>query len=87
MSARQSIAMEERGQEREVLREVLEQHPAVLSEGELIRAVGGNPADSRESEPWERAIRELGRQGLLRLEGETVFPTLAALCAEGLLEE
>ncbi len=87
MSARQSIAEEEWRQERVVLREVLEQHPALLSEVELIRAVGGNLAYARESEPWERAIRELSRQGLLRVDGETVFPTLAALCAEGLLEE
>jgi hypothetical protein len=79
--------MEEWTQEREVLREVLEQHPTVLSEAELIRALGGNLADALDIEPWERAIRELGRQGLIRLDGETVFPTLAALCAEELLQQ
>jgi len=79
--------MEEWTQEREVLREVLEQHPTVLSEAELIRALDGNLSDALEAEPWQRAIRELSRQGLLRVDGETVFPTLAALCAEEMLEQ
>jgi hypothetical protein len=37
-------------------------------------------------EPWNNAIRELHRVSLLRSEGESIYPTLAALTFARLLE-
>ncbi len=87
MNAPLSIAEEEVGKERQVLHEVLELHPATLSETELIRVLGADMSDAvGEVEPWKRAIRELCRHGLLRIDGESVFPTMAAVRASELFD-
>lgn len=55
-----------------VLTLVLCEHPTLLTAAEIAREVGQDDAT-------ERAMRELDAVGLLRREGETVYPTRAAL--------
>lgn len=55
-----------------VLDHVLCLHPTLLSADEIEREV--DPG-----EPTQRAMRDLVSAGLIRREGETVLPTLAAL--------
>ncbi len=87
MNASLSIADEEIGKERQVLHEILELHPVTLSETELIRVLGADMADAvGEVEPWKRAIRGLCRHGLLRIEGESISPTMAAVRASELFD-
>lgn len=57
-----------------VLDVVLDHHPTVLTEAEIVRDFASGEADN-----VERAIRDLVAGGLLRREGESVFPTRAAL--------
>jgi hypothetical protein len=45
----------------------------------LIQLLGADLSDRIDSERWQIAIRELRRSGLLRVEGERVYPTQAAL--------
>jgi hypothetical protein len=86
--ARPSVGEEEVNREGQALREILAWSPTTLSASELIRTLGADMSDPIGSvEPWRRAIRELGRCGLLRIEGESVFPTAAAIRAYELLEE
>ena len=57
---------------------VLWLHPTHLTEGELLlNLFAGEAGALRES--FERAIRELVAGGLLRIDGESILPTLAAL--------
>ncbi len=70
-----------------MLLEVLELFPTVLTVDELIRARITNPSDPGEVEPLRRAILELCRHGLLRLDGESIFPTLAAVRTYQLLDQ
>jgi DNA-binding IclR family transcriptional regulator len=55
-----------------VLSLVLQEHPTLLTAAEIASEVGA-------SDTTERAMRDLGAIGLLRREGETVYPTRAAL--------
>lgn len=77
MNGRRSAAEEEIERERCVLLEVLELFPAVLTVDELIRA-RVSPLDG-ETNVQKQAIRELCRHGLLRLDGESIYPTMAAI--------
>lgn len=65
-----------------VLHQVLELHPAALTQDELIRELtGGGPRDFDEMEWVQRAVRELAGFGLLHRLGEeeAVRPTRAAV--------
>lgn len=55
-----------------VLSLVLQEHPTLLTAAEIAREVG--PGDAT-----ERAMHDLDAVGLLRREGERVFPTRTAL--------
>lgn len=70
-----------------VLRDVLELHPTHLTESELIRRKGVDPSGAFELvDPWEIAIRELRRTGLLQPHGPVVAPTISALRFSELFE-
>ncbi len=58
--------------QRAVLSLVLDEHPALLAASEVEREIGAGDAA-------ERAMRDLTGAGLIRKDGETVFPTRAAL--------
>lgn len=58
---------------------VLDLHPAQLTMAELLRDVVGEEAAFGERDAVERAVRELGKAGLLHRSGQFVLPTLAAL--------
>jgi hypothetical protein len=65
-----------------LLRQVLELHPATLTQDELVREIsGGRPREFGEVDRVERAVRELAGTGLLHRPGEDemVRPTQAAL--------
>lgn len=65
-----------------LLRQVLELHPATLTQDELVRELnGGRPREFSEVDRFERAIRELAGTGLLHRPGEDemVNPTRSAL--------
>jgi hypothetical protein len=70
-------ASEGRRTERAVLAFVLDQHPTLLSEDELLFAL--DPKDLAEKDAIARAIRDLIGAGLLRLSGGSLTPTRAAL--------
>lgn len=86
MSEPLSIAEAELQNQQTVLREVLDLQPRVVSRTELIRYLGADLLDPLSIEPWNNAIRELHRVSLLRSEGESIYPTLAALTFADLLE-
>ncbi len=87
MSDSPSIAEAEARNQQTALREVLDLSPHVLTRTELIRYLGADIGDPLSVEPWSNAIRELHRTGLLRSEGETMYPTMAALAFAELLED
>jgi hypothetical protein len=88
MSPRRSSAEDDAIKESALLLEVLDLHPAHLSESELIRRTGVDPEGAFEQiDPWRRAIRELRRDGLLRFEEKAVIPTMAAVRAFELLDQ
>jgi len=65
-----------------LLRQVLELHPATLTQDELVRELnGGRPREFCEVDRVERAVRELAGTGLLHRPGEDemVNPTRSAL--------
>jgi hypothetical protein len=70
-------ASEDRRTERAVLAFVLDQHPTLLSEDELLFAL--DPKDLAEKDAIGRAVRDLTAAGLLRLSGSSLTPTRAAL--------
>ncbi len=77
---------EDRRRQQGILSEVLEQFPATLTVVELVRTQVTQRLGDQDPEPWEQAIAELRRYGLLRLNGEIVGPTLAAIRANELLD-
>lgn len=81
------IAMAEVQHQQTALREVLDFSPHVLTRTELIRHLGADMDDPMAIEPWSNAIRDLRRAGLLRFEGDSIFPTMAALAFAELLED
>jgi hypothetical protein len=65
-----------------VLRQVLEYHPATLTQDELTREMtGGGSTSFSDVDRIERAVRELAATGLLHRPGEDgiVRPTRAAI--------
>ncbi len=66
----------DRGYQAAVLARILFLHPTHLTEPELLLSLF---AEVPEEDAYERAIRDLVSVGLLRLEGESILPTLAAI--------
>ena len=66
----------DRRHEAVVLSRILWLHPTHLTERELLLSLF---AEGPEVDAYERAIRDLVSVGLLRLEGESILPTLAAI--------
>ncbi|HEY0280954.1 MAG TPA: hypothetical protein VGC32_22040 [Solirubrobacterales bacterium] len=66
----------DRRHEAAVLGRVLWLHPTHLTERELLLSLF---AEGAEVDAYERAVRDLISVGLLRLEGESILPTLAAI--------
>lgn len=60
---------------------VLWLHPTHLTEPELLLNLYAGDGDERE-EMFERAIRDLVADGLLRIDGDSIVPTLPAIRAE-----
>jgi hypothetical protein len=60
---------------------VLWLHPTHLSEPELLLNLYAADDGERE-ETFERAIRDLVADGLLRIDGDSIVPTLPAIRAE-----
>lgn len=60
---------------------VLWLHPTHLTERELLLNLYAGDGDQRQ-EMFERAIRDLVADGLLRIDGDSVVPTLPAIRAE-----
>ena len=63
-----------------VLDRVLWLHPTHLTEGELLLNLSADDGPRRER--FERAVRDLVADGLLRTQGDSIVPTLAALRSE-----
>lgn len=76
-SQRSVTERDDEGTQRAVLALVLHEHPALLALSEVEREI--DPGDST-----QRAVRDLVGAGLLRREGASVLPTLAALRFERL---
>jgi hypothetical protein len=73
---------EDEREESAVLRQVLEYHPATLTQDELIREMtGGGSTAFCDADRVERAVRELAGVGLLHRPGEDgmLRPTRAAV--------
>jgi hypothetical protein len=66
----------DRRYEATVLARILWLHPTHPTEPELLLSLF---AEGHEVDAYERAIRDLVSVGLLRLEGESILPTLAAI--------
>lgn len=60
---------------------VLWLHPTHLTHPELLLNLYAGDGDER-TEMFERAIRDLVADGLLRIDGDSVVPTLPALRSE-----
>lgn len=70
-------ASEDRRTERAVMAFLLDQHPTLLGEDELLFAL--DPKDLAEKDAIARAIRDLTGAGLLRLSAGSLTPTRPAL--------
>jgi len=73
---------EDEREQRALLRQVLELHPATLTQDELIREItGGGSREFAEFDAAQRAVRDLAATGLLHRPGEdeTVRATRAAV--------
>jgi hypothetical protein len=77
---------EDRRRQQGILNEVLELFPVTLTVEELVRTQVTQRLGDQVAEPWEQAITELRRAGLLRLSGDVVEPTLAAIRMNELLD-
>jgi len=62
-----------------VLALVLSRHPAQLTLAELVREMADDPDEFRQVDAINRAVRDLGRVGLLNRNGEFLVPSQAAL--------
>ena len=72
--------VEENARDQEaVLDHVLAEYPDQLTVTELIRELTPGEAEFSESDPIERAVRDLVGFGLLHRQGDTIRPTRAAL--------
>jgi hypothetical protein len=72
----------DRREEATVLARILWLHPTHLTEHELLLSLF---AEGAEVDAYERAVRDLVSVGLLRLEGDSILPTLAAIEAGEIL--
>jgi hypothetical protein len=72
-------ARDDESVEATVLRQVLALHPAQVTIEELVREVAADPDSFAERDAIERAVRDLGRAGLLHRSGEFAIPSRAAL--------
>lgn len=82
-------AAEDDREQSAVLRQVLELHPAGLTQDELIREMnGGRPREFTEMDRVQRAFRDLAGSGLLHRPGEDeiVRPTRPAVRFSELME-
>jgi hypothetical protein len=68
-----------------VLGELLRLHPTQVTVEELIRDLAVDPESFAERDAIERAVRDLGRAGLLHRNGEFAIPSHAALRLHELL--
>jgi len=66
----------DRGYQAAVLARILWLHPTHLTEPELLLNLF---AEGPEVDAYQRAVRDLLSVGLLRLEGRSILPTLAAI--------
>jgi hypothetical protein len=66
----------DRRYEAAVLARVVWLHPTHLTERELLLSLF---VEGEEVDAYERAIHDLASYGLLRREGESILPTLAAI--------
>jgi hypothetical protein len=84
LSGPRHLADADESREAAVLAEVLQLHPTGLTVDELIRLMGTDPSGAfGEVDNCRRAVQGLRRYGLLRLDGEVVAPTIAAVrCSE-----
>jgi hypothetical protein len=78
--AGQTNDAQDRAAEAAVLDRVLWLHPTHLTEAELLLNLFA--ADGPRRERFDRAIRDLVADGLLRIDGCSIVPTLAALRSE-----
>jgi hypothetical protein len=62
-----------------VLDLLLERHPALLSEEEVVRALAPEPATFADRDAVRLALRELAQAGLAHRLGRFVFATSAAV--------
>jgi hypothetical protein len=62
-----------------VLRQLLALHPIQLTLAELIREIVGESTEFAQTDPVERAVRQLAAAGLVNRSGEVVLPSRAAL--------
>ena len=77
---------EDRRRQQSILGEVLEKFPLTFTVEELVRTQVTQRLGDQKAEPWEHAITELRRYGLLRLNGNVIEPTPAALWVHELLD-
>lgn len=81
-----STGEKERNRQEMAFIEVLERFPVTLTVDELVRTLATRRLGDEDREPWEQAITQLRRDGLLRLNGNVVEPTVAAIRASELME-
>jgi len=79
-------AAEDVATEAAVMQQVLLDHPAQVTIGELVRELAGDAADFAECDAIERAVRDLTGAGLLHRHDSFVLPTRAALHFNELLD-
>jgi hypothetical protein len=86
-SADPPTAEEDAKTERRVLIHVLHHHPTHRTMPELARELCEDAEDFAEGDALARAVRDLIAAGLLRMEGEAVVPTVAAIHFDRLADE
>jgi len=81
MTARQLMDADEEDRAAQValLHHVLDEHPTLLHQSDLIRELASGADDWTERDSVERAISELVKQGLLQYLGDFVLPTRPAV--------
>ena len=76
------MSKDDRQVESGVLKFLLGEHPALLTEAEVVAYRVGLPTEDaatfEESDDVERAVGQLAGAGLVRRQGESVIPTRAA---------
>lgn len=79
-------AAEDAATEAAVLQQILIDHPAQITLGELVRELAADSTDFAERDAIERAVRDLAGAGLLHRHDAFVVPTRAALRFNELLD-